>query len=166
MVTKPLALQPPALNVRLRPVRQHDAVLLQRRCWPERPLAGVREFIGRAQRLAENQRGLGVVVLDDDHRVAGYGQIALWMGCAEISDLIVADSLRGRGIGTTMIQYLVRVAREMHVDCVEIGGAYSNPRAIALYRRLGFSDHHTLSLNLGHGNEPVLFLRLDLHDTM
>ena len=46
---------------------------------------------------------------------------------------------------------------------IEIGAAMSNPRAVALYRRLGFEDSHTMMLNLGKGKEKVLFLRLVLH---
>jgi ribosomal protein S18 acetylase RimI-like enzyme len=158
----PLALQPPNTLATIRPVRLADAEALREHCWPERPFAAVYQLVMRARQNALQGRGLGVVVVDETNAIKGYGQLTLWPGCAEISDLVVAAPNRGQGIGTAMIQYLVRAAREMHVPCVEIGAALSNPGAVALYRRLGFVDDHTVWLNLGDGKEPVLFLRLSL----
>jgi ribosomal protein S18 acetylase RimI-like enzyme len=94
--------------------------------------------------------------------VIGFGQLTLWPKCAELSDLVIAAPYRGNGLGTTLVQYLARTAREMHATCLEIGAAYSNPQALALYRHLGFQDQRTLQLDLGDGNEAVLFLRLDM----
>jgi len=158
----PLALQPPDALVTMRPVRLSDAEPLRDQCWPERPFAAVYQLVIRARQNAVQGRGLGIIVMDEARMVSGYGQLTLWPGCAEISDLVVMPQYRGQGIGTAMIQYLVRAAREMHVPCVEIGAAMSNPGALALYRRLGFVDDHTVWLNLGEGKEPVLFLRLNL----
>jgi ribosomal protein S18 acetylase RimI-like enzyme len=158
----PLALQPPDSLVTIRPVRVADAEVLQECCWPERPYAAIYQLVMRARQNAIQGRGLGAVTVDNDGHLIGYGQLTLWPGCAEISDLVVVASHRSRGLGTAMIQYLVRAAREMHVNCVEIGAALSNHRAVALYRRLGFLDDHTVWLNLGEGREPVLFLRLSL----
>jgi ribosomal protein S18 acetylase RimI-like enzyme len=162
METIPLALQPPDALVRMRLVRLSDTELLCRYCWPERPFAAVHQLVMRARQNAVQGRGLGIVVLEDTSTLKGYGQLTLWPGCAEISDLVVAPQYRGLGIGTAVIQYLVRAATDMHVPCVEIGAAMSNPGALTLYRRLGFVDDHTVYLNLGEGKEPVLFLRLTL----
>ncbi len=162
METIPLALRPPDARVAMRPVRLADAELLRDQCWPERPFAAVYQLVMRARQNALQGRGVGVVALAEATGVKGYGQLTLWPGCAEISDLVVVAAYRGQGIGTAMIQYLVRAAREMHVSCLEIGAALSNTGAVALYRRLGFVDDHTVWLNLGEGKEPVLFLRLNL----
>jgi ribosomal-protein-alanine N-acetyltransferase len=146
----------------MRPVRLSDAELLRDHCWPERSFAAVYQLVLRARQNALQGRGVGVVVADGATGIKGYGQLTLWPGCAEISDLVVAAAYRGQGIGTAMIQYLARAAREMHVSCVEIGATLSNTGAVALYRRLGFEDDHTVWLNLGEGKELVLFLRLNL----
>lgn len=140
-----------------------DADWLITDCWPERPATEIHQLINRAQQNARQGRGLGAVIIDpESERPIGYGQLTLWPRTAEISDLVVSESWRGRGLGTAMIQYLVRAAREMHAPAVEIGAAYSNPGAMALYRRLGFEDSHIISLNLGDGMEDVLYLKLDL----
>lgn len=156
-----LALQAPDPHIHIRPVRLTDAEALRLRCWLDRPLASVYRLVMRAQRNARSESGLGVVLIDDTGAVSGYGQFTLWPGCGEISDLVVSETYRGQGFGTAIVQYLVRAAREMQANCVEIGAAMNNPRAIALYRRLGFKDSHTMTMNLGGGEEQVLYLRLD-----
>lgn len=165
MVAKslPIAALPPDPQVIMRPVRLADIEVLYRVCWSDRPMVYTEQMVRRAQRLAQQGRGLGVVVSGRDAKVPqGYGQMTLWARGGEISDLIITPAQRGQGLGTAMIQYLVRAAREMHAPTVEIGVALSNPRALALYRRLGFVDDHTITLDLGDGLEPVLYLRLSL----
>lgn len=157
-----LALQPPDPNIVIRPVRLSDVEPLRAACWPERPPDDIYRFINRIRQSATQGRGLGVAALGAAGRVIGYGQFAMWPRCGEISDLIVAPEFRGQGIGTAIIQYLVRTAREMHSECVEIGAALSNSGAVALYRHLGFRDSFTQTMNLGNGDEPVLYLRLKL----
>jgi ribosomal protein S18 acetylase RimI-like enzyme len=163
----PIALQPPDQAIRIRPVRISDTSALNDVCWPERSHGSVYQLILRAHRNARQGRGLGIVVVDqtDNTILKGYGQLTLWPQCGEVSDLIIGASYRRQGLGTAIIQYLVRSAREMHVPYVEIGAATRNHGAIALYRRLGFQDDHTITLNLGEGRESVLFLRLSLTDS-
>ena len=45
---------------------------------------------------------------------------------------------------------------------VEIGVALSNPRAMALYQRLGFVEDRVINLDLGSGAEPVMYLKIAL----
>lgn len=163
MLDLPLALASPDPAIRIRPVQLYDTEALHRTCWPDRPLASIYQLVARAQQNARNERGLGVVACPPPtNTVIGFGQLTSWPGCGEISDLIIAPNHRNHGLGTALIQYLVRCSRELSLPAVEIGAAYSNPSAINLYRRLGFRDYRTLSLNLGHGDEPILFLRLAL----
>jgi len=132
-------------------------------CWPARPLDAILDLLARAERLAQNQRGLAVVAVRNDLTCA-FGMWTLWPRTAEISDLIVASSFRDQGVGSQIILYLTEAARRLHVQILEIGVALSNPRAMALYRRLGFSDHHTINLDLGHGLETVLYLHKTLEN--
>ena len=109
-----------------------------------------------------DSRGLGLVVVGEDDVPLAYGQYTLWPTCAEISDLVVAEPLRGQGVGTALIQTLVKRARGRGAEAFEIGVAMDNPRAAALYRRLGFEDSHTVMMDLERGKEKILFLRLDM----
>ena len=155
-----LAFQAPDPQLTIRPVRLSDLTGLHKNCWPERHPDAIYRFILRIQHSARDGRGLGAVVLGEDAEVLAYGQFVVWPRCGEISDLIVAPAYRRQGLGTALIQYLVRAAQEMHAECVDIGAALSNPRALALYRRLGFRDSYSQRIDLGRGDEDVVYLRL------
>lgn len=141
-----------------RPVNLADAPALLADCWSDRAPGASYQFIQRVQRFAREQRGLGLVLPQDGHILA-YGQVTKWRRCAEISDLVVSEAYRNRGIGSALVQQLSQTASAFGVDYIEIGAAQRNRRALALYRRLGFEDAYEVSLNLGQGLEPVLYLR-------
>jgi ribosomal protein S18 acetylase RimI-like enzyme len=61
-----------------------------------------------------------------------------------------------------LIAHLIEEARRRGVLRVEIGAAVSNPRALTLYKRLGFTQHYTLELDLGQGIEPVIYLNMTI----
>jgi len=162
MTRLPLALLAPDPHIPIRPVRLTDSDSLYADCWPGRSFSAVHNLVQRAIRSVTDGRGRGVVIPGEANRVVGYGQVLMWPSCAEISDMIVAEPYRGCGFGTAIIQSLVQEALKLGADEAEIGAALSNPRAVSLYRRLGFEDSHTVLLNLGKGKEHVLFLRLNL----
>lgn len=145
----------------MRPVRATDSDRLRATCWPNRTFLTIYNLVTRAIRNASEGRGQGLVVVGLDDNPLAYGQYTLWPTCAEISDLVVAEPLRGQGVGTAMIQTLIKRARTQGATAFEIGVALDNPRAAALYRRLGFEDSHTLMMDLERGKEKILFLRLD-----
>ena len=136
-----------------------DAAELQAACWPEWSLDSVRELLVRAEGIASQGRGLGVVACKG-HHILGYGQLTRWPRAAEISDLIVTPAYRGNGVGTAIIVYLIDQARAWHIPGVEIGAALANPRAMSLYERLGFVEDRIIDLDLGYGLEPVMYLSM------
>lgn len=141
----------------VRPVQLTDSDALRETCWPDRPLTSVSELIHRTKKMALRDRGLGVVAVYDG-MPRGFGMLTVWPRAAEISDLIVTPDCRGQGIGTQIITYLTDAACRLQVETLEIGVALSNPRALALYRRLEFSDNRIIEIDLGLGPEPVLYL--------
>ncbi|MGW1955004.1 GNAT family N-acetyltransferase [Streptomyces sp. NPDC001920] len=59
--------------------------------------------------------------------------------CPEINGLLVSPaSLRSRGIGTALVRTAERLARERGVLLMGLGVGDGNPRAAALYARLGY----------------------------
>ena len=148
-------------RVDLRPVTLRDLDALLRRCWPHAQRQTLHRLLARAVRMAEQGFGVGVVAVDREGAYA-YGQMTCWPRCGEISDLIVSEALRDQGTGTALIHYLIEMAQSMGVTCIEIGAAADNPRAAALYRRLGFRDAYTVRVTLERGEVDVLYLRLDL----
>lgn len=51
----------------------------------------------------------------------------------------VREPLQGRGIGSEMVRYAEEVARERSYHVAEIAAETDNPRARALYERLGYT---------------------------
>ncbi len=149
-------------NYQLRPASPRDAADLQTACWPDWPIATIRELLLRADGIAHRGRGIGVVA-DSQCGILGYGQLTIWPRTAEISDLIVTPACRGQGIGTAIINHLVDQVRARRMAQVEIGVALGNVRALALYQRLGFAQDRIINLDLGHGVEPVMYLTMGLN---
>ena len=145
----------------IRPVTARDAADLQAACWPDWSIDAITELLHRAEGLTHRRRGLGVVATNESG-ILGYGQVTLWPRTAEISDLIVTPRSRSQGIGTSLIRYLMEQARAWQLPSVEIGVALSNPRALALYQRLGFQEDRVIHLDLGKGAEPVMYLVMPL----
>lgn len=138
------------MNYKIRPVRLYDVDLLYQHCFPENGLQWARELVSRARQIALQGRGLGVVAvgIHDDMPFA-YGQLTIWTRSAEISDLSVREAQRGQGVGSALIDYFIQMAKDSHVQQVDIGALTSNIRALGLYRRLGFVDSHILNLDTG-----------------
>jgi GNAT superfamily N-acetyltransferase len=164
MISLPLAFHPPDPTIAMRPVRLMDTDSLSTDCWPDRSFTAIYNLVGRITRSQADGRGLGLVVPGENDNVCGYGQLLLWPSCAEISDMVVIEPYRGRGYGTAIIQALVREAVKLGAEEAEIGASVDNPRAAALYRRLGFEDSHTVHVNVGGGKEHILYLRLNLRN--
>ncbi|GGM13062.1 hypothetical protein GCM10010129_66410 [Streptomyces fumigatiscleroticus] len=103
-----------------------------------------------ARRFARQQAGRSTyLVAWQDGRPAGHTEVR-WGGCAdpavraarpgcpEIDALAVAEHLRSRGIGGALVRRAEELARRRGHTAVGLGVADDNPRAAALYARLGY----------------------------
>ena len=67
--------------------------------------------------------------------------IAATLGrCAEIEDLFVHPSYRSTGVGSKLLEYATKLAKQQGLPIVGLGVATDNPRARKLYERIGFND--------------------------
>ncbi|CAM3363619.1 GNAT family N-acetyltransferase [Stackebrandtia soli] len=87
--------------------------------------------------------------------------------CPEINGLVVADELRSRGVGSLLIGEAERWAVSRGRASIGLGVADVNPRARALYERLGYAgevgylDRYTCVDSLGTVHrfaDPCVFL--------
>ncbi|WP_041822114.1 GNAT family N-acetyltransferase [Streptomyces davaonensis] len=103
-----------------------------------------------ARRFARQEAGdCAYLVAWLDGRPVGHAEMR-WTGCAdpqvrdatkgcpEVGGLEVAAELRSRGIGTALVRAAEKLARERQLTVVGIGVGKDNPRAAALYERLGY----------------------------
>ncbi|MER7517440.1 GNAT family N-acetyltransferase [Streptomyces sp. NPDC126499] len=130
----------------IRPCRAEDVSLLDRHLpTPDAPTR-------HSGRFARQEAGLATYLLAwHDGVPAGHGLVR-WDGCAapevralladcpELNGLDVRADLRGRGIGTALVRAAEDLARERGRTLLGLGVADDNPRAAALYARLGYES--------------------------
>lgn len=84
--------------------------------------------------------------------------------CIEIASIAVGDEARGGGIGTRLITDLMNLARERGAERLSLEVSVLNPRAQALYRRLGFAPQRVIEGYYGPGEDGIrMTLDLDEH---
>jgi ribosomal protein S18 acetylase RimI-like enzyme len=76
--------------------------------------------------------------------------------CPELDGITVAEGQRSRGIGTTLIQEAERLVANAGFEAVALAVGIDNPRAQALYERLGYVDwgHGTFEASWEAPNAP------------
>jgi ribosomal protein S18 acetylase RimI-like enzyme len=145
------------IDITLRAAQLSDEAALYAACFSNRPPDWFAAFFASSLNLAAQGRSYAVVAVAGQ-QLLGFGQLCKWQQSAEIADLVVNEAYRGQGIGTAIILHLMAQAAAWRYSQVEIGVAEGNPRAHALYLRLGFQQIRRLYIDLGAGEEPVLYL--------
>ncbi|MGE0582267.1 MAG: ribosomal protein S18-alanine N-acetyltransferase [Steroidobacteraceae bacterium] len=96
----------------------------------------------------------------------GYGVMSTGAGEAHVLNLCVRDTMRGRGIGRTLLRQLIELAVEAGAADLFLEVRPTNLAAIRLYQSLGFVQ---VGVRRGYyqaagGREDATVLRLDLRD--
>jgi len=82
--------------------------------------------------------GYTSVVLEQARTVAGYSIMSVAAGEAHLLNICIADSLRGKGIGSELLHYMIGRGRDAGAERLYLEVRPSNKTAIRLYRRSGF----------------------------
>ena len=94
------------------------------------------------QAAVEGEPMMEGLVLEEDGQIAGYAMISFTYSCevggrvALLEELYFKEEFRGRGLGHQYFQWVFDTYGEMARLRLEVTAA--NPRAQALYQRLGF----------------------------
>jgi len=80
-----------------------------------------------------------VVVHREQKRIAGY--VIFWQigDEAQVNNVAIHPDFQGRGLGELALRYVLNRMKENGVHFVSLEVRVSNHRALALYRKLGFS---------------------------
>ena len=82
-------------------------------------------------------------VAEADGAVAGFAYVdGEWL-----DELWVRKPFQGRGIGTALVRHAETLMREAGVARARLSVLQANTRAIALYRRLGFTDLREVTIH-------------------
>ncbi|MER2114054.1 MAG: ribosomal protein S18-alanine N-acetyltransferase [Solibacillus isronensis] len=90
--------------------------------------------------MTENQFAHYLVAEDENGEIIGFCGIWLVIDAAQITNVAVVQSVRGQGIGETLMREAMRVAKEANMDVMSLEVRVTNTVAQNLYRKLGFQD--------------------------
>ena len=77
-------------------------------------------------------------VADIDGEIVGYGGMLLVMDEGDITNIVVSESYRRRGIGRGIVKFLIDEGKKLGCENYTLEVRVSNQSAINLYESLGF----------------------------
>lgn len=104
----------------------------------------------------ESPGSFPLVAQSGDREVAGYLCLKQVLDEAEILDVAVAPSFRGRGVGRVLVDRAVAFCRERELSLLCLEVRVGNEEAISLYRRLGFVEVGRRKNYYENGDDAIL----------
>ena len=102
---------------------------------------GIYEFPWSAGNFRDSLRaGYSCWVCRVERELVGHAVLMIAAGEAHLLNISIAKAWQGRGLGTSLLEFLVALARERHCERVVLEVRRSNGRAQALYERNGFAQ--------------------------
>ena len=89
-------------------------------------------------------------VYEDEGKVVGFLSEVFYMtffhrvGTAQVNEIVVDESYRGKGIGHALMKAAEEEARRRNMDELEVGTERQNLKAQAFYRKYGFDGEYVL----------------------
>lgn len=92
--------------------------------------------------LTDRTKRCYFVAVEDDEIVGGIGlaELDFFDNCAELQKLYLADRVKGRGIGYTMVRMVEDKARELGYNRIYLETHSNLKPAIHIYERSGYSE--------------------------
>ena len=88
---------------------------------------------------AANDQAYYLLALDGE-KIIGYAGTWLVFDEAHITNVAIAPEYRGKGVGTRMMQEIIRIVKEKGITSMTLEVRPSNTAALALYHKFGFSS--------------------------
>lgn len=101
------------------------------------------------------------VALADDER-AGYAEIRMIAGEAQIYNIAIASEFRRKGIGEALLRHLIDKADADGCKLVTLEVRSGNEAAMELYKKLGFREVGRRKGYYAKGGEDAVLMDLDL----
>lgn len=88
----------------------------------------------------ENQYAHYVLAIDEDDHIIGFCGMWMVVDTAQITNVAVIESARGRGIGEGLMREAIRISQQNKMEIMSLEVRVTNTVAQNLYRKLGFQD--------------------------
>jgi len=154
-------------EVRIRTVRPSDAADLQRHCYPDKSLRFVEGRLAWAISGLDGGKliplvaeAVGTAGSDTcPPEVIAYIKLRLRSTVGELSSLIVAEPLRGRGLATALLNVGREVARDHGARWLTVAVEPEAKRLQSFYRNRGFASYRAAK-TVEHGyTGPVVYMK-------
>ena len=101
-----------------------------------------------------------------DETVVGYVGFWLVLDEAHITSVTIRDTMRGRGYGRQLMEFIMEAAKEVGATRASLEVRISNDRAQNLYRSMGFRDVYIRKGYYAKNKEDALVMMAELgeHD--
>lgn len=103
-----------------------------------------------------------VAVAECREEKAGYGEIRMVAGEAQIYNIAIAPEFRREGIGEALLRHMINKAEEEGCTLVTLEVRGGNDAAMSLYRKLGFREVGRRKGYYAKGGEDAVLMDLDL----
>lgn len=103
-----------------------------------------------------------VAVAECGDEKAGYGEIRMVAGEAQIYNIAVAPEFRREGIGEALLRHMIEKAEDEGCTLVTLEVRSGNEAAMALYHKLGFREVGRRKGYYAKGGEDAVLMDLDL----
>ncbi|MBX0334163.1 GNAT family N-acetyltransferase [Pontibacter sp. HSC-14F20] len=105
-----------------------------------------------------------------DDKVVGYLKLNTGQAQTELKDgqsleierIYALKEYHGKGVGQSLYQHAIQIARQQHVDYVWLGVWEENPRAINFYKKNGFVEFDKHVFQLGDDEQTDIMMKLQL----
>jgi len=88
----------------------------------------------------ENQYAHYVLAIDEEDHIIGFCGMWMVVDAAQITNVAVIESARGRGIGEGLMREAMRIAQQNEMEIMSLEVRVTNTVAQNLYRKLDFQD--------------------------
>ena len=103
-----------------------------------------------------------VAVAEFGEEKAGYGEIRMVAGEAQIYNIAIAPEFRREGIGEALLRHMIEKAEDDGCSLVTLEVRGGNEAAMALYNKLGFRTVGRRKGYYANGGEDAILMDLDL----
>lgn len=80
------------------------------------------------------------IIVIDNNEICGFAGFKQILDSADIMNIVVKKNKRNNGIGTLLLENLVKIASEKHIKTLTLEVSVNNIYAIKLYQNLGFKN--------------------------
>ena len=92
----------------------------------------------------------------EDEKVMGFLEYSIIYDRMEIDNILVYELFRNKKIGTKLIEYIIKIAKENNLINITLEVRKSNDIAVHLYKKMGFKE--TAVRKYYYGDEDAILM--------